>query len=97
MPDYWDQSYPSFPSDVPTAALSKLHLQKLMSVNEEESQKLFESCRKSGFFLLDLQGSPEGNTMLKDVGEMFKLTGSLFDLDTDTKMKYRLKNGTAFG
>lgn len=97
MPDYWDRSYPSFPSDVPTAALTKLHLQRLMSANEEESRKLFESCQTSGFFLLDLQASPEGNMMLKDVDEMFKLAGSLFDLDTNTKMKYILKNGTAFG
>lgn len=97
MSDYWNQSYPKFPSDVPTAKLRKLHLQKLQSTNEEESQKLFESCRTSGFFLLDLQGSPEGNTMLSDVGEMFKLAGSLFSLETDTKMKYGLRNGTAYG
>lgn len=97
MSDYWNQSYPGFPSDVPTALLSKLRLQKLISADEEESQKLFESCRNSGFFLLDLQGSSEGERMLRDVGEMFKLAVPLFALDTDTKMKYPLKNGTACG
>lgn len=97
MFDYWDQSYPPFPSDVPTAKLSKLQLQKLVSANEEESQKLFESCQTSGFFLLDLQGSPEGDTMLRDVGEMFKLAGSLFAIDTDTKMKYGFRTGTVCG
>lgn len=97
MSDYWYQSYPKFPSDVPTAKLSKLHLQKLQSANEEESQKLFKSCRTLGFFLLDLQGSLEGDTMLSDVGKMFKLAGQLFSLETDTKMKYGMRNGTAYG
>lgn len=97
MSDYWHQSYPKFPSDVPTAKLSKLHLQKLQSDNEEESQKLFQSCRTSGFFLLDLHGTPEGDTMLSDVGEIFKLAGQLFSLETDTKMKYHMRNGSAYG
>lgn len=97
MSDYWDRSYPPFPRDVPIAKLSKVNLQKLVAANEEESQKLFESCRTLGFFLLDLQESQEGNTMLRDVGEMFRLAKSLFDLDTETKMDYILRNGSAFG
>lgn len=97
MSDFWNHSNPSFPLDVPTAKLRKVHLQKLAAPNEEESQKLFESCRTLGFFLLDLQDSQEGIAMLRDAGKMFTLAKLLFGLDTDTKMKYILRNGSAFG
>lgn len=97
MSYYWDQSLPTFPSDVPIARLGKVHLQRLQSANEDESQKLFESCRTTGFFLLDLQGSPEGTELLRDVEQMFKLGRPLFGLDTDTKMKYAKRKGTTYG
>lgn len=96
-PDSMDQPIPPFPSDVPTAKLSKLSLRKLVAANEEESQKLFESCRTLGFFLLDLEDSHDGIVMLRDVLEMFKFAVPLFDLDTDTKMRYLMKDGAVFG
>jgi isopenicillin N synthase-like dioxygenase len=96
MHGYWDSDHPEFPSDVPTAQLRKVNLQKLTSGDVEESKKLFESCR-SGFFFLDLQGSQNGETLLGDVDIIFKLAKSVFDLDEESKQKHFLKTGTFFG
>ncbi|MCJ1471416.1 hypothetical protein MMC13_000055 [Lambiella insularis] len=91
------KSCPSFPSDVPTAQLKKLSYRNLLSDHTRESEALFDSCKTYGFFLLDLQETEEGEEVLKDVAEMFQMGKALFDLPIDTKSKYALKNGTAFG
>lgn len=95
--DFFKAVTPTIPiwrSHCPTEELS---FRKLLSDDKMESVALFESCRTYGFFLLDLSGTPEGEDVLKDVDGMFHLGEALFDLDIDTKSKYALRNGTAFG
>ena len=89
--------YPPFPTDVPTAQLSKISLQKLLSADKAESAALFECCKSPGFFFLDLRDSPQGEELLEDVAKAFDASKALFDLDLDKKMINALKPGRAYG
>jgi isopenicillin N synthase-like dioxygenase len=81
--------HPPFPKEVPTADVPHLSLGKLLSDdNSVESELLFKACRNYGFFLLNLQGSPEGEALLRDAEAMFELNRELHDLDLEEKMKY---------
>lgn len=55
--DYSD--LPPFPSDVPTAPLLRLSLQKLIDNDTSELNRLWEACCKVGFFYLDLRHAAE--------------------------------------
>lgn len=97
MFDYWGDSVPPFPSDVPVATLQRIDLQKLAADDEAESLSLFQACRTSGFFLLDMSRLPLGETTLGEVGEVFKLAKALFELEADTKMRYSYRGEKAYG
>ncbi len=65
MPRLSDQKFPiipPFPSDTPTAPLLQHSMKKLYNDDSEESNRLFQACRKKGFFRLDLRGSAGGET-----------------------------------
>ncbi|MCJ1439175.1 hypothetical protein MMC27_008566 [Xylographa pallens] len=79
---------PPFPNDVPCAPLLKLSFRKLLDGDNEESDRLFEASKQLGFFYLDLRDSLEGDSILKDVDELFTIGEQLFDLDGDEKQKY---------
>ena len=89
--------YPPFPNDVPTAQLSKVSLRKLMSADDAESDVLYESCKTSGFFLLDMTATPEGEDILQDVAKAFDMAETLFEMATEEKMKYSMTSGKAYG
>jgi isopenicillin N synthase-like dioxygenase len=91
------KEYPPFPSDVPTAQLSKNSLRKLLSANGAESEVLYDSCKTSGFFLLELSATPHGEEILQDVAKAFEMTEALFKLDLEEKMKYSMKPGRSYG
>ncbi|MCJ1250985.1 hypothetical protein MMC30_008215 [Trapelia coarctata] len=80
--------YPDFPSDVATANLPRISLGKLTGNDDSESSKLFQACKTSGFFLLDLSGSSEGETALKDAEAVFDLGQEILDLKQEELMKY---------
>lgn len=90
-------TYPPFPCDVPTAQLSKVSLRKLLSADRAESDALYESCKTSGFFLLDLTATPQGEELLQDVVKAFDVAKALFDLGVEEKMVYAMKPGRAYG
>lgn len=52
---------PPFPTDVPTAPLLRLSLQKLLNNDTHEIRRLYDTCCDVGFFYLDLRNaaSPE--------------------------------------
>lgn len=56
---------PPFPSNVPTAPLLRLSLQKLVQEDEEEAERLWRVCEGVGFFYLDLRG-PASSTSTND-------------------------------
>lgn len=80
--------YPPFPSDVPVVQLECLSFTKLLAGDEAESERLFEACQHTGFFLLNLRGTAEGETMLKHAAKAFKLTEQIHELDQDELKKY---------
>jgi len=79
---------PPFPSDVPTAPLSQLSLQKLLSGDTAESERLFEICQNLGFFYLELCGVSPGDELLRDVATLFNVGKELFDLPVEEKVSY---------
>ena len=90
-------TYPPFPSDVPTAHLSKASLRKLLSDDRAKSAALYEFCKTSGFFLLDLTGKPRGEEILQDVVKVFDMAKALFQLSVEESMEYAMKAGRAYG
>jgi isopenicillin N synthase-like dioxygenase len=97
MPHLTKLTLPSFPSDVLVAKLNKISLDKLLASDKAQSAILFESCRTSGFFLLDLKGSREGEEMLGYVDRLFGIAEELYKMPMEDKQQYALRPGTAFG
>jgi isopenicillin N synthase-like dioxygenase len=79
---------PPFPDDVPTAPLVRLSLKKLLDGDGDESTALFQASKDLGFFYLDLRQTPQGESVLSDVDDLFRVGGSLFDLAIEEKQKY---------
>ena len=90
-------TYPPFPSEVPTVHLSKVSLRKLLSAERAESDALYESCKTSGFFLLDLTATAQGEEILQDVAKAFDIARALFDLSVEETMEYAMKPGRTYG
>lgn len=84
---YFDRC-PKFPSDAPVADLAVISLQKLRENDGGETEILYEACREQGFFLLDLQGSKEGQRLLKDAERMYDLASEVFELDEEILDQY---------
>ena len=84
---------PPFPNDVPTVDLQRLELSKLLSGDETVSKALFEACASLGFFLLDLRGCAEGETLLKETEAGFNTSQEFFALSDEEKSKFPLLPG----
>ncbi|GKZ26049.1 hypothetical protein AbraIFM66951_005081 [Aspergillus brasiliensis] len=84
---YFSQA-PPFPTDTPTIDLPILSFHQLQSGNTTEAEKLYAASREWGFFLLDLQDSPDGTTLLHDAETMFDLDTELYSLDQTTLDQY---------
>ena len=84
---------PPFPNDVPTVELQRLELRKLLSGDETESKALFESCAGLGFFLLDLRGCSDGETLLKETEAGFNISREFYALSDEEKAKFPLLPG----
>lgn len=79
---------PPFPNDVPTVNLQRLQLRNLLSGDEAESEALFEACVGLGFFLLDLRGCGEGESLLKETEEGFSIGQEFYALSDEEKSKF---------
>ena len=79
---------PAFPNDVPIAELQRLELSKLLSGDKAESKALHEACAGFGFFLLDLRGCSEGNTLLEETEVAFDISQELYASSDEEKSKY---------
>ena len=90
--------YPPFPNNVPVADLPRVSLGKLIANDDAESEQLFRACRETGFFLVDLRHSCEGETMLKDAELAFDLNEKIYEIDQGELMKHAFKPpGSLFG
>jgi len=103
---------PSFPADVSTAPLLRLNLARLLNHDAAEEAKLWDACQNVGFFYLDLRGGTsskrdsvhsdaaalDGDTLLHDAAELFELGREVFELSTEEKQSYDLKDqGSYYG
>ena len=86
--------YPSFPTNVPTVDLPCLSHNKLRQNDDGESVALFQACRTTGFFLLDLQGSTDGEAMLECTEQVFDLSREILELDQEELLKYPFRPPT---
>ena len=84
---------PPFPNDVPIVELQRLKLRKLLSGDETESKALFESCAGLGFFLLDLRGCSDGESLLKETEAGFNISQEFYALSDEEKAKFPLLRG----
>lgn len=82
---------PPFPADVPTAPLHRLSLRRLRT-EREESDRLFASCKDLGFFYLDLRGDEDGEALLHESDELFKLAPRFYELGREELQKYDYKD-----
>lgn len=82
--------YPPFPSDLPTASLGSISLDKLQTSppNEDESSRLFAACRDLGFFYLDLTTSNLGQEILREAEDIHTLQQQFYALPHADKDAY---------
>jgi len=83
-------SIPPFPEDVRTAPLQRIALKKLLSNDELESSEVFKACKTDGFFLLDLRGTPVGESLLQSAEKMFAITKDLYGEGAEELVKFKL-------
>ncbi|KAJ5924321.1 hypothetical protein N7466_008508 [Penicillium verhagenii] len=89
---------PPFPTDVPTAPLLRLSLEKLLDGDTSECNRLFTASVEIGFFYLDFRDSRLGGSLLEDVDRLFGVGKELFELSLEEKNKYDFsKQNSYFG
>ena len=74
-----------FPSLEQAIELQHLLLAKIIDKDINEINSLYLSSKNLGFFLLDMNDSPNGKAILKDAAALFKLGTAIFDLDLEEK------------
>ena len=79
---------PPFPVDVATIGLRELSYEKLLANDPTESAMLLQACKETGFFLLNLQGSPAGKSLIRDAEGVFELDREVVALSRTEKLKY---------
>ncbi|CAG8979447.1 hypothetical protein HYALB_00012946 [Hymenoscyphus albidus] len=79
----------AFPHNVSCADIPTVSFNQLLEGNENESEKLYDACRKHGFFLLDLRDTTDGERLLEDAEMMFGINEATLSLDSETLEKYK--------
>jgi isopenicillin N synthase-like dioxygenase len=87
--------YPAkFPSDVPTIALEKISLSRLVNNDKCEAERLFEICRTVGFFYLDILDHHMGRQLWRSACKLHQLGRQKFkDTPAEEKLKYKTRPG----
>lgn len=82
-----------FPTDIKTVHLETLSLAKLVAQDQGEQQRVFEHCKTSGFFQLDLTDHEEGIQLLRDSAECARLmTKVLPTMSIEDKRSYKQRD-----
>lgn len=82
-------SIPPFPDDIPVAPLVTVSLSKLLeNPASKEHERLFAAAKDLGFFYLDMQNTTDGESLLKEAGNLFNLMTDFFNLPLEEKQKY---------
>ncbi|KAF2016805.1 Clavaminate synthase-like protein [Aaosphaeria arxii CBS 175.79] len=87
--------YPAeFPPDVPTIALAKFSLALLLNNDKDEAQRLFNTCRTTGFFYLDMLDHPTGRRLWRSACNLHQIGRERFrDTPIEKKMEYKTRPG----
>ena len=83
------EAHPPFPADVPILELPRISFQKLLSGDSAESEELFKTAKETGFFLLDLRGTAEGDGLLENAEGVLELDKRFGDLDVEAKEGFK--------
>ena len=84
---------PPFPNDVRTVELRRLQLGMLLADDESGSKALFEACAGLGFFLLDLRGCDDGDSLLRETEAGFEISREFYASGDDEKSRFPLLRG----
>ena len=79
---------PPFPEDVSIADVPKFSLSGLSSGGSTYARKMFETCRTTGFFLLDMGGEETGDNIIKEIDAIFDISHNIFALEVEENGKY---------
>jgi hypothetical protein len=82
---------PPFPEDLAVAELPIISFAELEENDKAQSNAIFESSRALGFFLLNFNGSIEGEKFLRKAEKMFEINEEVNGVDQDELMKYAYK------
>lgn len=83
------EKIPPFPGDIPTASLHIISLAELSSGKDSVASDVLAACQRLGFFLLDLRGDGLGESVIKEVDELFKAGKDIMDLPKEVKDNFQ--------
>jgi len=83
-----------FPEDVPIAQLEKISLCKLFNGDEAEAERIFNTCKTTGFFYLDLLDHAIGRQIWRSACNIGRFGQDRFSaISMEEKLKYRPPGG----
>lgn len=90
--------YPPFPSNITTAPLVSISLNKLQSGDAAESKAFFDAARNLGFFYLHLEGSELGESIIHGAEQLQAIQQQFFKRPNEEKEEFsRAKIDPFFG
>ncbi len=63
-------------------------MSRISSDDAGYAHEVFETCRTTGFFLLELGGEEIGDNLIKEIDAMFDISNDVFDLEVEEKIEY---------
>ncbi|KAG7292255.1 hypothetical protein NEMBOFW57_002290 [Staphylotrichum longicolle] len=86
---------PSFPEGLPLAPIATVSYKQLLDGNHNDASRVLEAAQTHGFFYLDLQGAPEGDTFLSEAEQLYALAKDAFASPLDEKLQFALERGVS--
>jgi isopenicillin N synthase-like dioxygenase len=83
------ETIPAFPDDVPTAPMHTISLAELSAGNKSVANDVLAACQELGFFLLDLRGDQLGESVIKEVDELFEAGKDIMNLPDEVKDNFQ--------
>lgn len=88
-------SIPDFPDNLPFAPISIISYQKLLNEDDREAVRVLEAAKTRGFFYLDLQSAPEGETLLTESEQLHALARDVFATTLEDILQCALERGVS--
>lgn len=83
---------PDFPEGLQVIDLPRVSLNKLLQGHKDEIDKIFDICRTTGFFYLNLQDHPSGQQLWKEASDVCKLGMDVLpNVPMATKLAYKAR------